>query len=130
MSNIGRLTSPDKTASRRQEGGGIYIGVVESVQGKTLYIKIPAISPTFIFGPCRTSWSFWTTSGSPGSSGATLTTNDSTIDLRSSHDPCPPSCPQDHVHTIAKIGESGDEVFCAFLADELDEVVVLGIVAK
>lgn len=130
MEGLDGITSPPKTSSVRQEGGRIYIGKIVSVQGKKLFIEIPSVAPGFVFGPCRTPWSFWSKAGSPGSQRAEMEIKESDIDIRMWHEPCPPLCPDDHYHRLAKIGEPGDEVICAFLADQLDEVVVLGIVAQ
>lgn len=102
--------SPSKTASVAQEGGGLYVGTITSIQQNpfAVFVEIPQVSPGFSFGPCL------------------IVQNNTNYTLNINFDA------KTYSFTNSKKTATtvGAQVVCAFLANSLDQVVVLGTVTK
>jgi hypothetical protein len=99
-------TSPSKTASVTLSVNGLYVGIVRKVEGKRVWVELPAVSPGFAFGPCLV------VAGVVSYSATTAITSDSTP----------------VVTEINQVPGVGRNVLCAFINNSLDEVVVLGAI--
>lgn len=98
-----RFTSPGKSASVPQQGGGLYVGTVSSVGANGLFVNIPGVASGFPFGPCPSIKNV-------NSEQIALTGNAQTIEAFQEY-------------------AVGDSVLCAFLENKLDQVVVIGKLA-
>jgi len=108
--SMAKFTSPSKTASVSQEGGGIYIGTITSVQQDPfgVFVEIPQIAPGFSFGPCL------------------MSQNNTQYNLNVNFTAQTASFSGDKKAATA----IGTQVICAFVGGSLDQVVVLGTVTK
>lgn len=105
------LINPNKAYSVPKEGGGSYIGTVVSVTGG-IFVEIPSVAPGQSFGPCTTSGVF-----SLSLTYTTVTTPTGTAQAVTGVQLVPGGSPS-----------VGDAVTCVFLDNQLNEVVIIGIV--
>jgi hypothetical protein len=99
-------TSRNRTASTSLTTNGFYVGIVRKVDGKQVWVEIPAVSPGFAFGPSSV------LAGVASYSSTTALTGDSSP----------------VVTDIDQVPAVGRNVLCAFINNSLDEVVVLGAI--
>lgn len=103
--------SPNKTSSVPKEGGGTYVGTVTSVSGNFVYVEIPLVAPGQSFGPCLCN---------------------STPDIELTKETITTGSGDVEVVTDVTLSfgtpSVGSKVFCSFVDNRLEEVVVLGSV--
>ncbi len=107
---MANFISPNKAASVPQQGGGIYIGTITSIQQDPfgVFVEIPQVAPGFSFGPCL------------------MVQNNTQYNLSVNFTAKTSSFTGDKKAATTV----GTQVICAFAANSLDQVVVLGTVTK
>ena len=99
-------TSPGKTASVRLQTNSLYVGIVRKVEGKQVFVEIPAVAPGFSFGPCPVV--------------AGVTAYSSTTSITGDGSPV--------VTSINQVPSVDQNVLCGFINNSLDEVIVMGTI--
>lgn len=109
--------SPNKTASVVREGGGTYVGVITSQTSEGIFVEIPGIAPGQSFGPCLIA--------SPGIK----------LELEKTTVTTPTGTTQAVTDVVISTTTAevevvvGSKVFCTFLNNGLNEVIVIGSVS-
>ena len=101
-----RFTAQNKTASVALQTNSLYVGIVTRVDGSSVYVEIPTLSPGFSFGPCPV------LAGRLSYTSTTAITVSGTDTVVTEIFEVPP--------------QVGETVLCGFINNSIDEVIVLG----
>jgi hypothetical protein len=99
------FTSPNKTASVALQTNSLYVGIVTKVDGSSVWVEMPALSPGFSFGPCAVLAGVTSYQSSEA-----LTTGGSDT----------------FVTSLNQVPQAGQSVLCGFINNSIDEVIVFG----